>query len=226
MTTNTAYKQQQTAIIYARVSSEEQVQGFAIQAQRQAPAVVTFTFVIRWRNEPGQTTARLNTHRKDIKMKKTKQEQIAVIYVRARGAYRAQEDQTIQAQIRACHQWAESHGYTIAKTYIDRGKGASRNLQEREGLYHLLRDTIHKRAFNVILVQKFDRLFRSAFEFVILRTILEREHVQLIRVTEPMTGSLSTENLDMDRLRVVAVAEFGARNVSRESEGTQRKIAG
>ena len=79
-------------------------------------------------------------------MKKTKQEQIAVIYARARGASRAQEDQAIQAQIRACHQWAESHGYTIAKTYIDRGKGASRNLQEREGLYHLLRDTIHKRA--------------------------------------------------------------------------------
>jgi site-specific DNA recombinase len=33
MTTNTAAKQQQTAVIYARVSSEEQVQGYSIQAQ-------------------------------------------------------------------------------------------------------------------------------------------------------------------------------------------------
>src|SRR5215510_7790063 len=36
MTVNTAHKQQQTAVIYARVSSEEQVQGYSIQAQLQA----------------------------------------------------------------------------------------------------------------------------------------------------------------------------------------------
>jgi len=33
MNRNTAAKQQQTAVIYARVSSEEQVLGYSIQAQ-------------------------------------------------------------------------------------------------------------------------------------------------------------------------------------------------
>lgn len=138
-------------------------------------------------------------------MQKTKNQQTAVIYARARGASRAQEDEALEAQISGCHQWVESHGYTIGKTYIDRGKGASQNLEECEGLFHLLRDTIQQRSFEVILVQNFNRLYRSVFEFVILRTILEREHVQLIRVIGPMSGSVSAENSDM-RLQVVTVA--------------------
>jgi DNA invertase Pin-like site-specific DNA recombinase len=105
-------------------------------------------------------------------MQKTKNQQTAVIYARARGASRAQEDDALEAQISGCHHWVESHGYTIGKTYIDRGKGASRNLEECEGLFHLLRDTIQQRSFDVILVQNFNRLYRSVFEFVILRTIL------------------------------------------------------
>jgi DNA invertase Pin-like site-specific DNA recombinase len=37
MSTNTPTKQQQlTAVVYARVSSEEQVQGYSIQAQLRA----------------------------------------------------------------------------------------------------------------------------------------------------------------------------------------------
>ena len=140
-------------------------------------------------------------------MKKIKNQQTAVIYACTRRGSRAQDDEALQAQTSACRQWAKSHGYTIAETYIDRGKGASRNLDEREGLHDLLRDTIQQRSFNVILVQKFNRLYRSVFEFVILRTILEREHVQLIRVTQPMSGSVCPENLDMRRLQVVAVGE-------------------
>ena len=36
MSANTAKQQQQTAVVYARVSSEEQVQGYSIQAQLRA----------------------------------------------------------------------------------------------------------------------------------------------------------------------------------------------
>jgi hypothetical protein len=36
MSTNTAHKQQQTAVLYARVASEEYVQGYSIQAQPAA----------------------------------------------------------------------------------------------------------------------------------------------------------------------------------------------
>ena len=39
MSTKTATKQQQTSVIYARVSSEEQVQGYSIQAQLRHAAI-------------------------------------------------------------------------------------------------------------------------------------------------------------------------------------------
>ena len=66
MNTNTAKQQQQkTAVIYARVSSEEQVQGYSIQAQ-----------------------------------------------------------------LRACREWAEKHGYKIAKEFLDEGYSASRQSRQ------------------------------------------------------------------------------------------------
>jgi hypothetical protein len=53
---STAIKQ--IAVIYARVSSEEQGFPFS-RTPRQAPEVITITFAIRWRNEPGHTVYRL-----------------------------------------------------------------------------------------------------------------------------------------------------------------------
>ena len=79
MSTNTATKQQQTAVIYARVSSEEQVQGYSIQAQ-----------------------------------------------------------------LRACREWAAQHGYTVTKEYLEEGQSAFRNLEKREALKELLADTVSK----------------------------------------------------------------------------------
>ena len=74
MNTNTAkQQQQQTAVIYARVSSEEQVQGYSIQAQ-----------------------------------------------------------------LRACREWAEKHGYKVAREFLDEGYSASRNLDKRESFKEML----------------------------------------------------------------------------------------
>ena len=73
MSTNTVTNQQQTAVIYARVSSEEQVQGYSIQAQ-----------------------------------------------------------------LRACREWAEKHGYKVARQFLDEGYSASRNLEKRESFKEML----------------------------------------------------------------------------------------
>ena len=117
----------------------------------------------------------------------TKRQKTAVIYARARGDSLDKENQAIQAQLRACHNWAESRGYTIAKAYIDQGKGAYRNLEGREGLKDLLADSLSKqRSFDVIIYYSPDRLFRDLVEFEIFRARLEQEHVKLICVGRPM----------------------------------------
>src|SRR5215831_21396785 len=121
MNTNTAkQQQQQTAVIYARVSSEEQVQGYSIQAQ-----------------------------------------------------------------LRACREWAEKHGYSVAKEYLEEGQSAFRNLEKRTALKELLADSVSKqRGFDLIIVHKLDRLFRNTVESSTARAILKREKVRLISVTE------------------------------------------
>ncbi len=151
MNTNTAKQQRETAVIYARVSSEEQVRGYSIQAQ-----------------------------------------------------------------LRACHEWAEKHGYTVTKEYIEEGQSAFRNLEKREALKEMLADTVSKeRAFNLIIVHKLDRLFRDTLESSTARAILKRERVRLISVTEPMVGSDTPEDFFMEHL-IVGMAEFYSRNLSRE----------
>jgi site-specific DNA recombinase len=156
--------------------------------------------------------------------KTTKQKLRAVIYARARGASRDQEERAIQVQIRSCRNWAESHVYNVAKVYVDRGKEASGNLQEREGLKELLTDTVNKqRAFSVILVHKFDRLFRNVLEFAIFQAILEREDIRLNCMTEPMVGSDITKDFVREHMLIVPVVEFYSRNVSCESKNWRRQ---
>jgi site-specific DNA recombinase len=117
----------------------------------------------------------------------TKQQKTAVIYARARGASLDEENQAIQAQLRECREWAEIRGYTIAKAYIDQGKGAYRNLEEREGLKELLADALRKsQSFDTVIYYSPDRLFRDLWEFEMFRARLEQEHVKLICVTDPM----------------------------------------
>jgi DNA invertase Pin-like site-specific DNA recombinase len=117
----------------------------------------------------------------------TKEEKTAVIYARARGASLDEENQAIQAQLRECREWAEKRGYSVAKAYIDQGKGAYHNLEEREGLKELLADALRKpRSFDVIIYYSPERLFRDLWEFESFRARVEREHVKLICVTDPM----------------------------------------
>jgi site-specific DNA recombinase len=151
MTTNTAHKQQQTAVIYARVSSEEQVQGYSIQAQ-----------------------------------------------------------------LRACREWAEKNGYKVAREYLDEGYSASRNLEKRESFKEMLSDAASKNhPFDAIVVHKLDRFSRDSLESFTSKAILKRHKVRLISIQEPVVGSDAPEDAFMEHI-LVGMAEFYSRNLSRE----------
>ena len=122
---------------------------------------------------------------------------------------------SIQAQLRACREWAEKNGYTIAKEYLEEGQSAFRNLEKREAMKELLADTVSKqRSFQVIIVHKLDRLFCDTLESSTARAILKCEKGRLISVTEPMVGSNTPEDFFMEHL-LVGMAEFYSRNLSR-----------
>jgi site-specific DNA recombinase len=152
MSTNTAHKQQQTAVVYARVSSEEQVQGYSIQAQ-----------------------------------------------------------------LRACREWAGKHGYKVAKEYLDEGYSASRNLDKRESFKEMLGDAASKsHPFDTIIVHKLDRFSRDSLESFTSKAILKRHKVRLISVQEPVVGSDAPEDAFMEHI-LVGMAEFYSKNLAREA---------
>ena len=125
------------------------------------------------------------------------QQHSAAIYARVSSEEQVQ-GYSIQAQLRACREWAEKNGYAVAQEYIEEGQSAFRNLEKREVLKELLADTVNKqRAVQIIIVHKLDRLFRDTVESSTARAILKREKVRLISVTEPMVGSDTPENFLM-----------------------------
>ncbi len=123
---------------------------------------------------------------------------------------------SIQAQLRACHDWAQKHGYKIVKEYLDEGYSASRNLEKREAFKEMLADAASKNPlFDIIIVHKLDRFSRDSLESVTARAILKRQKITLASVQEPMVGKDSTEDAFFEHI-LVGMAEFYSKNLSRE----------
>jgi len=139
----------------------------------------------------------------------------AVIYGRV-----SSQDQvlgySLEAQLKACRQWAEKNGYKVLREYVEEGHSAFRNLDKREAFKELLCDAASKQhPFDLIIVHKLDRLFRNSFESSTTRAILKQKHVGLVSVTEGAVGRDSPEDFFMEHI-LVGMAEFYSRNLSRE----------
>jgi hypothetical protein len=51
---------------------------------------------------------------------------------------------SIQAQLRACRDWAEKHGYKVGREFLEEGYSASRNLEKRELFKEMLGEAASK----------------------------------------------------------------------------------
>jgi len=142
-------------------------------------------------------------------------ESATVIYARVSSEEQVQ-GYSIQAQLRACRDWAAKHGYKVAKEYLDEGYSASRHLEKREAFKEMLGDAALKsHPFDMIIVHKLDRFSRDSLESFTSKAILKRHKVRLISVQEPVVGSDAPEDAFMEHI-LVGMAEFYSRNLSRE----------
>jgi DNA invertase Pin-like site-specific DNA recombinase len=106
----------------------------------------------------------------------------AVIY--ARYSSDKQTEDSIEAQVRACREYAAAHGLVIVGVYSDEaisGKGSK--TAERRQYQKLLRDC-GKEQFTVILIHKYDRIARNLGEHVNLEAKLKEKGVQLIATAQ------------------------------------------
>lgn len=144
----------------------------------------------------------------------------AVIY--ARFSSDKQTEESIEAQVRACREYAAVHGLQIVDIYADEaisGKG-SKTAQRRQ-YQRLLRDC-GKGLFDTILIHKYDRIARNLGEHVNLEAKLKSKGVQLVAVAQDFGN---TNEAKIMRALMWSLSEYYIDNLAQETKKGLRETA-
>lgn len=102
-----------------------------------------------------------------------------VIY--ARYSSDLQREESIDAQLRACRDYAKRNSLIIVGEYIDRGKSAT--TANRPEFQRMIEDS-NTKAFDMVLVHKLDRFARNRNDSILYRVQLKRNDIVLKSVIE------------------------------------------
>ena len=103
----------------------------------------------------------------------------AVIY--ARYSSDSQSEQSIEGQLRVCHEYAKSHDILILDTYIDRAMTGTND--NRADFQRMLKES-GKGEWDYVLVYKLDRFSRNKYEMAMHKKTLRDNGVKLLSATE------------------------------------------
>lgn len=144
----------------------------------------------------------------------------AVIY--ARYSSDKQTEDSIEAQTRACEEYAASKGYTIINQYIDEaisGKGSK--TASRKQYQKLLRDA-EMQLFDTILIHKYDRVARNLQEHANLEQRLQGVGIELIAVAQDFGHSKEAKIM---RALMWSLSEYYIDNLSEEVKKGHKETA-
>lgn len=130
----------------------------------------------------------------------------AVIY--ARFSSHNQQEQSIEGQLRYCHEYASRCGYTIVTEYIDRA--ISGTTDNRPEFQRMIKDAAG-RGFQFVLVWKLDRFSRNRYDSAIYKRQLQKHGVRVLSVTENVGAG--DESLLLEAI-LEAMAETYSRQLS------------
>src|SRR5689334_4517253 len=105
----------------------------------------------------------------------------AVIYARV-STEEQLEGYSVDAQLRAGHDWATQHGHTVIAEYVDEGKSA-KSLTKRLRLQELLEEAKLKK-FDLVIIHKLDRLSRNLSDALAIMGAFEATGITLVSVSE------------------------------------------
>jgi hypothetical protein len=145
--------------------------------------------------------------------RETAEERRAAAYIRE-----STEDQiefSPEAQRKALQKYAQQNGYTLDERYIFSDEGISGRLaQKRPAFLRMIAEAKSKeRPFDVILVWKFSRFARNQEESIVYKSMLRRDGVEVVSVTEPILdgpfGTLIERIIEwMDEYYSIRLAEL------------------
>lgn len=144
----------------------------------------------------------------------------AVIY--ARYSSDKQTEDSIEAQVRACREYAAAKGLNVLSVYADEaisGKGSK--TANRAQYQKMLRDC-GKGLFDIILIHKYDRIARNLGEHVNLEARLKEKHITLIATAQDFGGSSEAKIM---RALMWSLSEYYLDNLSSEVKKGHRETA-
>ena len=141
----------------------------------------------------------------------------AVIY--ARFSSDRQSETSIDAQVRACTEYADSHHINILRIYKD--EAVSGTTANRLGYQEMLADAFDSH-FSMILIHKYDRIARNLEEQVSLQKRLKQLNIRLVAVAQDY-GEGKDANLSKGIQWVLG--EYYSANLSEETKKGHKEIA-
>lgn len=140
----------------------------------------------------------------------------------ARYSSDKQTEDSIDAQVRACREYAALHGLQVDGVYIDEaisGKG-SRTASRRQ-YQKLLRD-VDKGLVDTILIHKYDRIARNLGEHVNLEARLKAKGVELIATAQDFGNSKEAKIM---KSLMWSLSEYYIDNLAEETKKGLRETA-
>lgn len=133
----------------------------------------------------------------------------AVIY--ARFSSHSQKEESIEAQVRICSEYAKKKGYVVANVYADRGFSAKTD--DRPAFQEMIGDSARK-MFSVVICHKLDRFSRNNLELYLNKKRLNKNKVTLEYADQPIDGSPEGQLMES---MLAGMAQFYIANLGRET---------
>lgn len=93
---------------------------------------------------------------------------------------------SIDAQLESGHNFATQRGWSVASEYVD--AGLSGTTDERPQFKQMIREALSGQ-FEIIVVHAFDRFSRNIEDAVVYKSLLRRDEVQVVSVTEQIDNT-------------------------------------
>ena len=104
-----------------------------------------------------------------------------VIY--ARFSSQSQNEQSIEAQVRICKEFAENKGINIVNVYSDKARTGTNDA--RPAFQRMIKDA-KSGAFQFIVVYMFDRFARNRRDSIMYKEMLKDEGIKVLSALEPI----------------------------------------
>jgi site-specific DNA recombinase len=121
-------------------------------------------------------------------------------------------DLSISAQLRALREYALKNGYQVVREFVDEAEsGRSADRPEFREMIAMARRPSHP--FEAVLIWKYSRFARSREDSIVYKTLLRKQGVQVISITEPFEDTPSGRLFEA---MIESLDEFYSANLGEE----------